>query len=124
MVTALMIQPGRQPCITQLCADGLYLNYAVSKDCDTLCCASMFGLEKNIAVVYAADGVFYGMDANRRIGKRIITGTFYIVKVENGALRSLTEKEIVKYSLRFREREFFSETEAIDAIFSELESDS
>lgn len=124
MVTALMIQPGRQPCITQLCTDGLYLNYAVSKDCDTLCRASMFGLEKNIAVVHAADGVFYGMEANRRIGKRIITGTFYIVKVENGALRSLTEKEIVKYSLRFRERELWTDTQAIDAIFSELESDS
>ena len=122
MVTALMIQPGRHPCITQLCADGLYLNYAVSKDCDTLCCASMFALEKNVAVVYAADGVFYGMKPNRRIGKRIITGTFYIVKVKDGALCSLTEKEIVKYSLRFRERELLTDTEAIDAMFSELES--
>ena len=122
MVTALMIQPGRHPCITQLCADGLYLNYAVSKDCDTLCCASMFALEKNVAVVYAADGVFYGMKPNRRIGKRIITGTFYIVKVRDGALCSLTEKEIVKYSLRFRERELLTDTEAIDAMFSELES--
>ena len=122
MVTALMIQPGSHPCITQLCADGLYLNYAVSKGCDTLCCASMFALEKNVAVVYAADGVFYGMKPNRRIGKRIITGTFYIVKVKDGALCSLTEKEIVKYSLRFRERELWSDTEAIDAMFNELES--
>lgn len=122
MVTALMIQPGRHPCITQLCADGLYLNYAVSKECDTLCCASMFALEKNVAVVYAADGVFYGMKPNRRIGKRIITGTFYIVKVTDGTLCSLTEKEIVEYSLRFRERELWSDTEAIDAMFNELES--
>ena len=124
MVTALMIQPHQHPCITQLCADGLYLNYAVSKDCDTLCCADMFVLEKDIVVVYAADGVFYGMEPNRRIGKRIITGTFYITKIKNNVMCSLTDREIVKYSLRFRERELWSDAEAINAIFSELESDS
>ena len=124
MVTALMIEPNQHPCITQLCCDGLYLNYAVSKDCDTLCCADMFALEKDIVVVYAADGVFYGMKPNRRIGKRILTGTFYITKIKNKAMCSLTDREIVKYSLRFREREFWSDTEAINAIFSELESDS
>lgn len=122
MVTALMIQPGKQPCITQLCCDGLYLNYAVSKDCDTLCCANMMVLEKNIAIVYAADGVFYNMQPNRKIGKQIVCGTFYIVKVKNKELCSLTEKEIIKYSLQFREREWWTDSEAIDALFTELEN--
>lgn len=123
MVTALMVQPGKQPCITQLCCDGLYLNYAVSKDCDTLCCANIIALEKNIAVVCAADGVFYNLKPNRRVGKQIVCGTFYVVKVKNRELCSLTDKEIVKYSFRFRECEWWTDSEAIDAIFSELESD-
>lgn len=122
MVTALMVQPGKQPCITQLCCDGLYLNYAVSKDCDTLCCANIIALEKNIAVVCAADGVFYNLKPNRRVGKQIVCGTFYIVKVKNKELCSLTDKEIVKYSFRFRECEWWTDSEAIDAIFSELET--
>ena len=117
-----MIQPGKQPCITQLCCDGLYLNYAVSKDCDTLCCANMMVLEKNIAIVYAADGVFYNMQPNRKIGKQIVCGTFYIVKVKNKELCSLTEKEIIKYSLQFRECEWWTDLEAIDALFTELEN--
>lgn len=123
MVTALMVQPGKQPCITQLCCDGLYLNYAVSKGCDALCCANIIALEKNIAVVYAADGVFYNLKPNRRVGKQIVCGTFYIVKVKNKELCSLTDREIVKYSFRFRECEWWTDSEAIDAIFGELESD-
>lgn len=123
MITALMVQPGKQPCITQLCCDGLYLNYAVSKDCDTLCCANIIALEKNIAVVCATDGVFYNLKPNRRVGKQIVCGTFYIVKVNNKELCSLTDKEIVKYSFRFRECEWWTDSEAIDAIFNELESD-
>ncbi len=122
MVTALMVQPERNPCITQLCCDGLYLNYAVSKDCDTLCCASMFALEKDIAVVYAADGIFYNMKPNRRVGKQIVCGTFYIVKVKNKTLCSLTDKKIVKYSLQFREREWWTDSQAIDAVYDELEN--
>ena len=122
MVTALMVQPGKHPCITQLCCDGLYLNYAVSKDCDTLCCASMIPLEKNSAVIYAGDGVFYNMKPNRRVGKHIVCGTFYIVKLKNKELCSLTDKEIVKYSLQFREREWWTDSEAIDAVFHELEN--
>ena len=59
MVTALMIEPNQHPCIAQLCCDGLYLNYAVSKDCDTLCCADMFVLEKDIVVVYTPTQIGY-----------------------------------------------------------------
>ncbi len=122
MVTALMVQPGESPCITQLCCDGEYINYAVSKGCDTLCHADILAFEKNIAIIFASDGVFYGMKPNRKVGKQIIYGTFYIVKVENKKLCSLTEKELVKYSLRFREREWWTDTEAIDAIFNEFEN--
>lgn len=122
MVTALMVQPERKPYITHLCCDGTYLDFAVSRDSDVVCCADVFMLEKDIAILYALDGVFYGLKANRRIGKRIICGTFYVVKIKNGELHSLSDKEIVKYSLRFRECEWWTDTEAIDAIFNELES--
>ena len=122
MVTALMVQPERKPCIAQLCCNSTYLNYAVSIDEDTSCSADVFVLENDIAILFAPDGAFYGWQPNRKIGKRIITGTFYVVKIKNGELHSLTEKEIVKYSLRFQETELWTDTDAINALFSELES--
>lgn len=122
MVIALMIQPEKKPCITQLCCDGTYLNYAVNIDSDCSCATDAFTLEKDIVILCAKDGIFYNMKPNRKVGKRIICGTFYIVKVKNKELCSLTEKEIVKYSLQFQDREWWTDTEAIDAIFNEFEN--
>ena len=124
MVTALMVQPESKPRITQLCCNGAYLNYAINIDSDYKCTADAFVLEKDIAILCAKDGVFHGLKPNRRIRNRIVCGTFYIVKVKNKELSSLTEKEIVKYSLRFQEREWWTDTEAIDALFREIEATS
>ena len=121
MVTALMIKPECKPCITQLCCDGEYLRCVLDINPESDCSAEMFILENYIAILYVPDGVFYGMKPNRKIGNKIITGIFYVVKISNGELCSLRESEIVKYTLRFRETELWNDEEALDALFSELD---
>lgn len=116
-----MVKPERKPCIVQLCCDSAYLRYALDIKPESNCSADMFILENDIAILYASDGVFYSMKPNRKIGKKIITGTFYVVKVRNGELCSLTEPEIVRYTLRFREAELWNDDEALDALFAELD---
>lgn len=120
MVTALLVKPGEQPCITQLVDDRDYLDCAVSIGTDNLCTAATLTLKKEIAVIYAWEGTVMGLKGNRKVGKRIIAGTFYIVRIKNGVLQSLTDKDIVKYALRFHETEEYTDDEVIDSWFDGL----
>lgn len=120
MVTALMVKPGEQPCICQLVDDGNYLDAAVSIGDNMICSAASLKLEKEVAAIYAWEGVSLGRKGNRKIGKRIIAGTFYVVRIRDGYLRSLTEEDIVKYTLRFREAEDYTDDEVIDSWFDGL----
>lgn len=120
MVTALMVKPGEQPFICQLVDDGDYLNAAVSVGDSMMCSATSLKLEKGVSVIYAWEGVSLGRKGNRKIGKRIIAGTFYVVRIKDGQLRSLTEEDIVKYTLRFWETEEYTDDEVIDSWFDGL----
>lgn len=115
MVTALMVKPGEQPCMCQLVDDGDYLDCAVSVGDNLMCSATSLKLEKGVVAIHAWEGVSLGRKGNRKIGKRIIAGTFYIVRVRDGHLQSLTEKDIVKYTLRFWEIEEYTDDETIDS---------
>ena len=115
MVTAIMVKPGEHPCITRLCDTTDYLNCAVSIDLDFFCTASAFQLEKDIAVIRIEEDVSFLLTANRRIHDKLICGTFYIVGVTNGKLRSLTDREITKYTVRFWMPESFTDDEVTNA---------
>jgi len=120
VVTALMVKPGEQPCICQLVDDRDYLDCAVSIGDTLMCSATSLKLEKGVVAIHAWEGVSLGRKGNRKIGKRIIAGTFYVVRVEDGHLRSLTEQDIVKYTLRFWEMEEYLDEEVIDSWFDGL----
>ena len=124
MVTALMVKPGEQPFITQLCDTTGYLNYAVSMGTTYKCTATTISLEKDIAVIFARDGVMFGLEGNRLVKGRIIAGAFYVVKVKNGKLCSLNDDELTRYALRFRDVEHFNDDDVfesgVDAMFSLL----
>ena len=112
MVTALMIKPLEHPVIAQLCDNRTYLDHAVRIGSDTECSATASHITMEIAVIYAQD---ISLQANRKIGKRLLCGAFYIVGVNTGKLRSLTDEEVVTYTLLFWEPEFFTEDEVIEA---------
>ena len=109
-VIALMVRPGKRPVITHLCDDGEYLNLAVSvDDCVPLHCAEARPIKSGVVVICAEQSYALDLEANRLVGKRILSGTFYIVGNKDGKLRSLHKDEIVKYTLEFWEPELFTE---------------
>lgn len=120
MVTALMVKPGEKPCVTQLHDDRDFLNCSVSIGAFTMCTAAILPVEKGIVAIYAWEGIMAGLHGNQKIGKRIIAGTFYIVREHDGDLYSLTEEDIAKYCYRFRKSRQFDDDQVIDSWFDGL----
>ena len=117
MVAALMVKPGEKPCVVRLQDDRDFLNAAVSIGAVLMCTAAVLPVEKDIVAIYAWDGVMAGLRGNRKVGKRIIAGTFYVVRIVGGELRSLTEEEMERFSYRFRKIRYYDDDEVIDSWF-------
>lgn len=120
MVTALMIKPGEHPTITMLCDTAEYLNHAVSLGSDEICFAQARRLENGLAILHADSCASFGFPANRKVNGKLISGTFYIVGVTDGKLRSLTDREISKYTARFWLAESYTEDEILEAWWDEI----
>ena len=117
MVTALMVKPGEKPCVVRLQDDRDFLNAAVSIGAVLMCTAAVLPIEKDIVAIYAWDGIMAGLRGNRKVGKRIIAGTFYVVRIVGGELQSLTEEELEKFNYRFRRIRDYDDDEVIDSWF-------
>ena len=120
MVTALMVKPGEKPCVVSLLDDGEYLNAVVSIGATLMCTAAVLPIEKDVLVIYAWEGVMAGLKGNRKVGKRIIAGTFYVVRVIDGELLPLSEKDITKFCYRFQEIREYGDQEVMDSWFDDL----
>ena len=120
MIKALMVKPREKPCVVSLVDDGDYLNAVVSIGATLMCSAAVLPIEKDVVAIYAWEGVMAGLKGNRKIGKRIVAGTFYVVRVVGGRLCSLTEDDIAKYSYRFRKIQQYSDSEVMDSWFDDL----
>ena len=78
-------------------------------------------LEKHIFAVFNKDRFLANLDANRRIGDDIIAGTMYIVAIHESRFPiSLTDEQISKYALRFRNVENFDDMEVAEANLNTL----
>lgn len=120
MVTALIVLPNQHPQITQLCDNRRFLDLSVSRGTDFMCSAVTLPLVDGLAVLYPQQGALLYLPGNRKVNGHIIAGTFYIVGVKDGILRSLTDAEITKYTLQFWEPEIFSEDEVLDSYFDHI----
>ena len=120
MVTALMVKPGEQPCVVPLCDDSDFLNAMVSIGATLPCRAAVLPIEKDVVAIYAWEGVMAGLKGNRKVGKRIIAGTFYVVRVVNGQLCSLPEADVARFRYRFRKIQEYGDTEVMDSWFDDL----
>lgn len=120
MIKALMVKPGEKPCVVSLVDDGDYLNAIVSIGATLMCSAAVLPIEKDVVAIYAYEGVISGLKGNRKVGKRIVAGTFYVVRIIDGQLASLTEDEISKYSHRFRKIQEYTDTQVMNSWFDDL----
>ena len=82
------------------------------------CCGNLCGTRDccNLRM----EGVFAGLCGNRKVGKRILAGTFYIVREIDGDLYSLTDADIARLSYRFRNARRFADDKVIDSWFDGL----
>ena len=110
-----MVEAGKSPRPCKLCDDTEYLNHCVSPDSCLIYTAGVLKLENNIAAIYCRNGHIFSLPGNRRVGDHIICGTFYIVRVKDGKLRSLTDTDVVKYSIEYWAPESFTDDEIIDS---------
>ena len=121
MVTALMVAPQKHPCPTLLFDDGDYLSCAVSRDLDLVGSVSVLYLEDGVAILFCRDADWLLGTGNRKVGNRILAGTFYIVGYEDGRLISLTDEQITRYTLRFWETELYNNDQVFDSWIGSLE---
>ena len=113
-VKVLKIEPLKHPIPFQLNTSIDGFNRAVSIGTDEICNASSKEIKDDVYILYNRNGYFYNLTPNRKVGKEIITGIFYIIACdENYHPRSLTQSEAKKYSTMFWNPEIYSDTEAI-----------
>jgi hypothetical protein len=115
MVVALIVEPKKSPRPTQICDDTDYLNHCVSPDSYLVYTAGALKIDDHIAAVYCRNGHMFCLPGNRRVGDKVICGTFYIVRVKNGKLVSLSDTDVVKYSLEYWAPESFTDDEIVDS---------
>ena len=66
-------------------------------------------LDNETTLVCNEEGKLQGLEGNRRVGRDIIAGTFFICGFnDDGEFVSLTDEQISKYKDRFYEPESFS----------------
>ncbi len=59
--------------------------------------------DDEVALICNEEGKIYGLPYNRDIGYDIIAGPFLIVGIDRDNYKSLNEKQILKYKMRFDE---------------------
>ena len=81
----------------------------------------MVDLDDNTSLVCNEEGKIQGLEGNRRIGRDIIAGTFFLCGFnEEGESVSLSDEQISKYYERFREPEHYSQEEVEDSAFMDV----
>lgn len=99
----LMIEPNKKPYVTEIGNVLRSMQKAVGGLIEPI------NLEDDIIMVDNEEGKLIGLEGNRRVGRDIIAGTFFICgSNEEGDFVSLTEDQIKKYSDRFKEPEHYT----------------
>lgn len=86
-----------------------------------------FGIVNScIPILYNPYGYYYDLTANRKVGKEIIVGIFYVIGVDADCQpRSLSQMETEKYTSLFWEPEIYSDSDIIennlDLLYDSLE---
>lgn len=101
-IKALMIKPNERPCAVELSNDLDSLQTAVSIGASEQGLIEFVYLEDNVSILCNEEGKLIGLEANRRLGKDILCGVFYVVaENDEGELISLTQSQQDRYSKMF-----------------------
>ena len=117
-INVLMVAPGEHPKETVLINELDNLQKAVSIGAEYQGLIEIIHLEDNICLLCNEEGKLLQLQGNRRVGRDIIAGVFYICgEDEEGNLCSLSEDEMEQYKKRFWEIEEYSQQDVDEAMF-------
>ena len=113
----LMIEPMKEPYVVDIGNDLKSMQDVVGGLIEVI------NLEDDIVMVDNEEGKLIGLEGNRRVGRDIIAGTFFLCgSNDEGEFVSLTEEQIDKYTDRFKEPEYYTSEQVEDSICIELYS--
>ena len=118
-IKAIMIEPGEFPKGKELMPTTEAFIQAISVGISEIGELKKIRLDEYIYIIYNGQAPLT-FEGNRRIGKQIICGTFYIVAIEKGVPRSITNAEAIRFMDRFHEIETFDDWEVICQYADEL----
>jgi hypothetical protein len=113
----LMIEPMKEPHVVDIGNNLKSMQEAVGGLIEVI------NLEDYIVMVDNEEGKLIGLEGNRRVGRDIIAGTFFLCgSNDEGEFVSLTEEQIDKYTDRFKEPEHYTPEQVEDSIRIEFYS--
>lgn len=117
-ITVVMVEPKKAPTVTILKNDLDSLQRAVSIGADYQGLIELISLEAGVDLLCNEEGKILGLEGNRRVGRDIIVGVFYVVGVSpDGDLASLPQEKIAQYMERFKNPENYSRSDVECALF-------
>lgn len=117
-IAVLMVAPGEHPVVTTLRNDLDSLQKAVSIGAEEQGLIELVSLSDDVALLCNEEGKLIGLEGNRRIGRDVIAGVFYLVGLgKDGNLTSLPKKEIDAYREQFWEIEHYTAADVENALF-------
>ena len=120
-IKALMIEPRKRPCVVELGNDLDSLQKAVSIGADYQGLIELVYLEDNVSILCNEEGKLIGLEPNRRLGKDILCGVFYVVAEDKeGNLASLTAAQQNKYAKLFWNLDVIAIEEIESTIFAHI----
>ena len=120
-IKVLKVEPKKVPVVVRLNNDLDSLQKAVSEGCESQGLIEIIPIADDVCILFNEEGKLIGLEGNRRLGNDIICGTFYVVgEDDKGNLCSLTDKQMMFYSMMFLKPEEFSEDEIENSCFFEI----
>ena len=117
-INVLMVKPNERPRMVELGNDLDSLQKAVSIGADYQGFIELVYLEDNVSILCNEEGKLIGLEPNRRLGKDILCGVFYVVAEDKeGNLASLTAAQQNKYAKQFWNPDVIAVEEIGDTVF-------
>lgn len=115
-IKVLRVQPHCIPDVIELGNDLRSLQKSVGGHIEIV------GLELGVGILLNEEGKLLQMKPNRRLGRDILVGVFYVVGTDSdsGELTSLSDELIQKYKLLFLLPENITQDEVQNAMFMEF----
>ena len=117
-IEVLKIAPGAHPEVVTLRNDLTSLQDAVSIGAEYRGLIEIINLDTDTCLIANEEGKLLGLTPNRRIGKDILCGVFYVAgQDKRGNLTSITDLALQRYSALFYEIENISAEEVDRTVF-------